>query len=130
MTTEEKNVAIAKMLSWKLYSDNKHFIIPKPLNKLCEDHFQNLGLPEELKFHSDANWQFEAIERIKYISENSKNFFGKYVDIQFLLDFLNGVELYIDKKRVFMQTSFGENQLKGAIFEALYQFSQYLKQKQ
>ena len=129
MTTTEKNIAIAEMLEWKLFTDNKHFIIPKPLNKLSDSNFQNLRLPEELLFHSDANWQFEAIERIKYISENSKKFFGKYVDIQFLVDFLNGVELYVDKERIFLQTAFDEGQLKEAIFEALYQFSIYLKNK-
>ncbi len=84
--------------------------------------YKNL-IVTELLFHSDWNWIMEVVEKIKYIEDNQEKFFGdEYYLIHFEIDLLNGVDLFIDKKRIFSQSAFGEGQLKEAVVQAINQF--------
>ena len=68
----------------------------------------------KLKFHSDANWQFEALEFV-----NTQGYCAT--------SYPNTCEIENDDKSYY-NISQGYTR-KEAIFEALWQFSQYLKLK-
>lgn len=124
MTTEEKNVAIAEMLNW--YKTDDGYLLPKSLesgydymewaNTFKRDNsitYYALHSPN-LKFHSDANWQFEALEFVhKLHPVEIKYGFGVIIDF--------GI-----KRNAIVEIN---KNTKEAIFEALYQFSIYLKEK-
>lgn len=117
-----KNKEIALMLGWK----------EEPLLH-CWLKADFTTVNEDFKFHSDANWQFEAIEWIekKYYKSNyitskmnfliTKTCLNKKYSCEISMD-----DRFLPKFTIFTQ----EYTLKEAIFEALYQFSQYLKTKQ
>ena len=73
-------------------------------------------------YHSSWDWLMEVVEKIRFIDDNQEFFFNNYYRIDFKFDFLNGVELWIDKERLFLQTAFGENQLVEAIYNAVIEF--------
>lgn len=130
MTVQEKNIEIAKMLGWKYVSsiDVKDKIyhqsikagwysrLPKALHYKINGLLYKGRSHNDLKFHSDANWQFEAIEYIEnlgYIFDIGKNCANIFQD------------KYPNKEIV----NSNKNNRKEAIFEALFQFSQYIKNK-
>jgi len=128
MTTQDKNKCIAEMLGWVFLPDMPENVI----TKLPQEHW-NIHY---LKFDSDANWQFEALDFISGIdlsdlhyswiaNEKIYNNFSR-----FSYDIQNNacqiiLNLELDPCKDIVKTvgkTTGE-----AIFEALYQFSQYLK---
>ena len=79
--------------------------------------------PYHHRFHNDWNWLMPLFEKIKYIEDNQEEFFGEdYYIISFEIDLLNGVDIKIDKKRIFMQTAFGEGQLIDALHGGVIEF--------
>lgn len=123
MTTEEKNIEIAKMLG-----DFKYYEEVEIGMDICEDCWHWISKDEyyqDLDFHSDANWQFEAIDWINkqgYFfdcsSEPNNSAFAHvnhWGDEGYLVSIVN--------------THGNKLGLKNAVFEALYQFSQYIKNK-
>jgi len=123
MTTQEKNIEIAKMLGavreeW--YPSNKdtgstgiYFAMPQKQyfpngERYCGDTF--------LKFDTDANWQFEAIDWVEK-QGYPVTVCQEYCQIDTNFQPYNEIIGYEGKNK------------KEAIFEALFQFSQYLKQK-
>jgi hypothetical protein len=142
MTTQEKNVEIALMLgatieNWypaNIHTSTSGNYLIFPQGKWYPDNVRQHG-DTKLKFHSDANWQFEALEFITKLDLSDRhynwvmggqeynNFSGLDYNIQ------NNacqiiLNLELDPPRDIIQTV-GTT----AIFEALYQFSQYLKTK-
>ena len=150
MTTQEKNIAIAEMLECFVRNPSKNLgeilvEIPKQYDFYCEGYgytqrpkaekYKVISLSGEkivtnftqwtnaknLKFHSDANWQFEAIEFIeKYSLE--QNYSVEIIQ--------NMCTVYCNSKESEELFTIIRNTKKEAIFEAIYQFSQYLKEKQ
>lgn len=132
MTIQEKNAEIAKMLGWEYDELSESF--DTPFLELVEpqafgdEQFSSKLKDFELEFHSDANWQFEVIEWI----ENLKIGKAGYAYFQMAK---NNIWIYVYKNHtIHCVASFNgvENSKvtkKEAIFEALFQFSQYLKEK-
>lgn len=118
ISNAQKQVEVAKMLGWELYNfDNKHFIIPTPLNKLSDGNYQNIRLPEELLFDLDYNWQFYAIKYIQKTYFYWINVFGYgCCKVEGVLNVTKNPHIVV----------FSED-IKDAIFEVLYQFSQFIK---
>ena len=62
--TTEKNIAIAEMLGFKFYSKWIEFgrseTTKTELPNFIDIYGETIQAPQ-LKFHSDANWQFEAL---------------------------------------------------------------------
>lgn len=124
MTQDEilqKNIDIAKMLGAKQeqwYPTNKD--TKNSGIYLCMSSKQFFPNGERwcgdscLKFHSDANWQFEALEFV-----NTQGYCAT--------SYPNTCEIENDDKSYY-NISQGYTR-KEAIFEALWQFSQYLKLK-
>jgi len=115
VTTQTKNIAIKQMIEDSVNMKN-----------IIKENGHHYPSYEELKFHSDANWQFEAL---KFIED---------------LGYDTSISSYLFENRVLISTGnpqgdggrYTEYQVdiesktkKEAIFEALYQFSQYLKEK-
>jgi hypothetical protein len=125
MTQEEinnYNRLCAEFLGFK-YKNQAKFWAIYPLDN--SSYLRKLGYVrmDKLEFHSDWNWIMEVVEKIKYIEDNQEKFFGEeYYLIHFEIDLLNGVDLFIDKKRLFSQSAFGEGQLKEAVVKAINQF--------
>jgi hypothetical protein len=111
MTTVEKNIEIAKMIGWKYDSEFGY----KTNNNSFGDGYYN---SDQMKFHSDANWQFNALNYIL------KNGLGRWF-IGWNITIINIVNKGVIKPQVRIEN---ENPRK-AVFEALFQFSQYLKEK-
>lgn len=145
MTTQEKNIEIALMLGWN--DKEGDFLLPKSLEanydyrEWCgtkNAHIQEdwMVTPEQqydiapgnLNFHSDANWQFEAIDWIEKLKIGKDG----YAYFQIVK---NNIWIYVYKNHTnhcpasFSGVEHPKATKKEAIFEALYQFSQYLKQK-
>jgi hypothetical protein len=121
MTIEQKNIAIAEMLGWR----RGHRDFPKE-KRWKNDWFDideirrtRDGL-EPLLFHSNANWQFEAIDWI----EKQK----VYIRIEKPIGELSSWFVNFDSEHSEIKEVqvFNKNR-KEAIFEALYQFSRYIK---
>lgn len=129
MTIQEKNAEIAKMLGWRMGHKNPTETRWKD-DWFDTDEIRKTGKGglEPLLFHSDANWQFEIIEWI----ENLKISKAGYAYFQMTK---NNIWIYVYKNHtIHCVASFNgvENSKvtkKEAIFEALFQFSQYLKEK-
>lgn len=135
MTTQDKNVEITKMLGFKFYS--KYMELGRSegspsveLPNFIDIYGETLQAPN-LKFHSDANWQFEALDWIEKL-DNPDWFY------QFMMIESNNISISARSKKdgsndfewysVF-QKGYHNWTRKEAIFEALFQFSQYLKEK-
>lgn len=109
MTIQDKNIAIAEMLR------------PKYIG-----YFK-----ESLKFHSDANWQFEALDFIEKLSNDIETYhFCMLEAVNASIRVRNNQtgQSSFEWLSVF-QKGYHQWTRKEAIFEALYQFSQYLKNK-
>lgn len=121
------NKRCAKFLGWQRSEKHNYaFIIPKSFNigNMSVDYY----LPEYLEFHSDWNWIMKVVERIKFIEDNQGIFFGEeYYRINFEIDLLNGVDFRIDEDRIFMQTSFGKEELKEAVVKGISAFLKWYK---
>lgn len=127
MTQEEKNVEIAKMLGWEELNWDSP---PKCKVWNPDMHHPHAFTPQdELEFHSDANWQFEALD---WLEQQGYLF---TIDGHFI-----GLQAYKDRKMSYWAYINTHNDVeilstdylptrKEAIFEALYQFSQYIKDK-
>ncbi len=145
-TTEEMNVAIAAMLGWELVKHPISGFFMKARGKqfghlfeLRQEWFlramsdEYFIIPERMMFHSDANWQFEAIDWIEKQEDlyGRKGYYGVRIG-RWMKEYSCIIELYArtgDKSHnieVKANYSKGKDR-KEAIFEALYQFSQYLK---
>lgn len=132
MTQQEKNVEIAKMLGWEYDEISESFDTPflelVELQAFGDEQFSSRLRDFELKFHSDANWQFEAIKWI----ENLKIGKNGYAYMQIVK---NNIWIYVYKNHTnyigafFSGVEHPKATKKEAIFEALFQFSQYLKEK-
>ncbi len=129
MTTQEKNIAIAEMMSYEYcgYGRDGFFGKKQPLYRegwKKKSFWEIKFFPAFFKFDSDANFQYAAIDLI----ERS----GKF---SFAIDFLPVTGTCVMIHNV---TKYGlldcivqvcnENK-KVAVFEALYQFSQHIKNK-
>lgn len=75
-----------------------------------------------LKYHSSWDWLMPVIERMKFIDDHQDDFFEDYYSINFKMEFFYGVELWINKERLFLQTAFGEDQLIEATYSAVIEF--------
>ena len=110
--TEEKNIAIAEMLGWK-------FLSTMPENVITDLKKEHHSL-HNLKFHLDANWQFEALKKtmVYTLMKKGSTFNDKW--------FVCTIKEYNETtgNKIFIAEGVDENE---AIFEALYQFSQYIK---
>lgn len=118
-TTKDKNIAIALMLGyvWSKELDGKTYIKKFPEQK---DIFSMR--PELLGFHRDANLQFEALS---FLTKNNIDW-----DILSYNAEEQGYEVSLFCKEFTNPKIKSRNKdLKEAIFEALYQFSQYIKEK-
>lgn len=76
----------------------------------------------DLKYDSSWNWLMPVVERIKFIEDHQDDFFEDYHSINFKMEFFYGVELWIDKDRLYLQTAFGEDTLKDAVYSAVLNF--------
>jgi len=111
MTIEEKNKEIAHMLKWVYVVDRD---IWNP------DFFHDYALvnSEDLKFHSNANWQFEALLFITKTYDAAWKITSKFCEIH---NHNNGFNCRCE-------INCPENPLLD-MYECLYQFSQYIKNK-
>jgi hypothetical protein len=73
-------------------------------------------------FYDDWNWLMPVVEKIKFIDDHQDVFFEDYYSINFKMEFFYGVELWIDKERLFLQTAFGENTLIDAVYRGVIEF--------
>ena len=121
MTTIEKNVEIAKLLDFKTNSQKTHWkfkgLNNSIFNELITD-IHNGWLSELLKFHSNAEWQLGAIEYIE-----SLGYAFEYCNKQCRI-YDNKLSEGWTRERL---CPVKENTAKEAIFECLFQFSQYIK---
>lgn len=120
----------AEFLGWKkAYEDGEDplmYVIPKNFawSKFynISDEYEALTV-EDLQFCESWEWMMEVVEKIKYIGNNQEKFFGEeYYSIHFEIDLLHGIDLFIDKERLFGHSAFGEGQLKEAVVKAINQF--------
>ena len=126
-TILEKNISIAGMLGYSNPIIDKDFYFVEKFN-YKEDFVipKLLELNFEKRFYSDANWQFEAIlavEKLGYIVESHED--------SCLIQSNDGD--YSESCNCMLGCSYDEvgqgKNRKEAIFEALYQFSVYFKNK-
>lgn len=148
MTEEQKNIEIALMLGWKYYPKvkiptNYYDVEEHKLENLDEDDVWVIEPTEEfekylcvstsfydvtlnienpfkefhylLKFDTDANWMFEAIDFIE----------GKGYPVEICQE---NCTILTNEQPLNDLISCSKETKKEAIFEALYEFSQYLKQ--
>jgi hypothetical protein len=123
MTIQEKNIQIAEMLGW-----GKGMLgeFTRPDTKANKEGMINIIPPFGLKFDIDANWQFEAIDFVEkqgYIVTSYQN----------TCEIESSDGDYSESNNCMVGQSYyeisGGKERKEVIFEALFQFSQYLKQK-
>lgn len=120
MTIQDKNIAIAEMLGFKTNTKKTHWKYPFDNNGYLSTAISGIHggwLTQMLKFDTDANWQSEAIE---WIEKQGYPF-----------EYCNNQARIYDKdltgwQRKRLCPTVGKTP-KEAIFEALYEFSQYLK---
>lgn len=132
ITTEQKNIAIAEMLGaikeqW--YPPNKDIGSSGLYLAMPQQQFFPNGerycSEKRLAFHSDTNWQFEAIEWIEKQSVTETEYASNYN----VSSHCFGCDIETTGYQSFTILRIENQNRKEAIFEALYQFSQYLKQK-
>lgn len=140
MTDQEKNIEIAKMLGWVYKNviaddydarDSFYPVFKKTKSWITPSGDQH----ETLNFHSDANWQYEAIEFIENIKLKEDKLY--YFQMNRCYASVHSIENTIDKYRnntdkgweYFCNINASSEDKRKAVFEALFQFSQYLKQK-
>ena len=116
MTTQEKNTAVAKMLGWKF----EGIIIDFIPNTWKEEDITYYST-NHLKFDTDANWQFEAIE---WIANNSKCTLSLP---DFKKDFEGKCTAFISNRENMSYETAEGNSAKEAIFEALFKCSKLFK---
>lgn len=125
MTNEEKNIEIGKMLGFEI--EGTYVTNWKKYDTLLK------SFEDTLKFDSDANWQFEAIDFIENIRLGSSQLYT--VTIIRRSCSIRSEEYAIDQdrkknkdayKHFYANSSFAVAK-KEAIFEALFEFSQYYK---
>lgn len=141
MTVIEKNIEIAKMLGLKRIKDWQGvecFTNPNWYHLQWSNKYQdNLEIEtyrdSELCYHSDANWQFEVISYIEslpfFVIISSTGCTIKCWEDSIPLEWLKYFSKY-PFKDIF--TFGGKNyklSKKEAIFETLFELSQYLKNK-
>lgn len=123
-TKEFKNRCIVEMMGWEYDELSESF--DTPFLELVEpqafgdEQFSSKLRDFELKFHSDANWQFEALDYMKQLG------------YRFMMaDNLIVIQCPVVKKlsKIAVKLECSGLSRKEAIFEALFQFSQYLKEK-
>jgi hypothetical protein len=106
MNNEQKNIAIAEMLGWKL--GKKHLLPSETRWGDCWfdiDNNRRTGKENPLLFSIDANWQYEVLSYLLSLD----------IIMEDMEQYYSIVDLIPDRE---------------AVFEALYQFSQYLKTKE
>lgn len=64
---------------------------------------------------------------IQKIDDNQEQYLKEYFIISFIIDLLSGVDLRIDKKRIFMQTAYSESQLADAVYNGCLAFSEWFE---
>ena len=116
MTTEQKNIAIAEMLGGHYKRIEELSFEPK--GRWHIQQFPDAKQNYDLKFHSDANWQFEACKFITKTYDAAWKITSKFCEIH---NHNNGFDCRCE-------INCPENPLLD-MFECLYQFSQYIKQK-
>jgi hypothetical protein len=134
VTIQQKNVAIAEMLgavkeNW--YPPNEqygttgdYYAFPQGQKSWYPDNVRHHG-DYALKFHSDANWQFEALDWVERCGCGLSILSNPHTG-------LKGCHIYKDDRHCGIEVAGYESNdctKKEAIFEALYQFSLYLKTK-
>lgn len=130
ITIQDKNIAIAEMLGINQQSEEK-FSYGRGDKPYFKDYyfyipFLYIGRVSNLKFDTDANWQFEVIDWIENIKVNDNycyevKIWGTHCEIKINPQYLLAFDIDYP-----VNWQIGRNK-KEAIFEALYQFSQYLK---
>ena len=143
MTTIEKNVCIAEMLGAviKGYDSKGNWVegiqynfigtkrahkwyMPFLSTKTSIISYQVLYADDELRFHSDANWQFEAIDWVE-----KQNVIGaEYASNYNFISSCFSCEIETTGYRSSTIINVENQNRKEAIFEALYQFSKYMKE--
>ena len=115
-TIQQKNVAIAEMLGFQIKGGLVWKNPPQGWKFQCPLH-------DPLPFDSDANWQLEALnwlEKQKYTWSWESDVYGS-----------NGVVLgylfVIYDSKGYELLALNRADKREVVFEALYQFSQYLK---
>lgn len=68
-----------------------------------------------------------VINEIQYIADRTTAVFGKYYEISFVIDLLNGVTLKINGERIFLQTAFGEGQIVDAVYNGCVSFVEWFE---
>lgn len=133
-----------KVIIYSNMSPNLSYYEDKFVNQVLakyNNYFDPYEQEEGFKYHSylsydtDANWQFEALEFIeqvdsgKYATSITHDYcISNYGCDHVVIDFKNNALLgYEDKEKPIIDIL--TKGKKEAIFEALYQFSQYLKNK-
>lgn len=136
---QKKNIAIAEMMGAKYEPYYKNHTTGFEMAQMVGECMENLrkyshmpigssiknGIEiSNLYFHSSYDWQFEAVEWIENIIVVPEFKITYLVKIEGI-----GCEIgYYDGKEITVVNVIKENK-KEAIFEALYQFSQYIKEK-
>jgi len=151
MTIEEKSLEIAKMLGWidkdgdlilprhlavgynyPEWADTKEVEHPELYNGCKLTHYINVG---GSGFLTDANWQFEAINWIHNIKLG--DYYLYFVQIGRKSCSIRSEEHAINSyrklnkeawKHFYSECAIADTPIE-AIFEALYEFSQYIKNK-
>lgn len=138
MTTTEKNIAIAEMIGAKIecvyHNTSSGFKMFQAIGDIIEKlrnyshmpvgkHVTNGIDVANLNFHSDANWQFEAKEYIEKLSYQTYIIYYHHTKVYTVDIWDNSLKV---PECIINYTNYSQ---KEAIFEALYQFSQYLKHK-
>ena len=133
VSTEQKNIAIAEMLGAEVECCYHNTTSGYKMNQMVGDIMEKLrrysNMPiggnvrkaiatEGLVFHSDANWQFEACKFITKTYDAAWKITSKFCEIH---NHNNGFDCRCE-------INCPENPLLD-MFECLYQFSQYIKQK-
>lgn len=116
---QEKNICISEMLGWKHNTEFGYHTTERFMGNNWYD-------ADQMKFHSNANWQYEAIEAVEklgYIVTQYKN----------TCEIESDDRQYSESNNCMLNQSYynvgqGKNRVE-ATFDALYQFSVYLKQK-
>lgn len=115
MNKQEKNVEIALMLGYKNHMSTSH--AGMRLWRDCSDN--HIGEDGHLSFDSNANSQFDAIDHVENL--------GYKVNICLMRCVISENSIVDKKFKDIIKSSLFSK--KTAIFEALYDFSQYAKSK-